>query len=54
MENTKLFCLVYELKGMVKTLSELANYDDNYQIPMIETIEDKMREITEEIERKSA
>lgn len=51
MENVKLYCLIYELKGMVKTLSELANYDENYQIPMIETIEEKMKEITGEIDK---
>lgn len=51
MENVKLYCLLYELKGMVKTLSELTNYDDNYQIPMIETIEEKMKEIVDQIEK---
>jgi hypothetical protein len=51
MENMKLYSLLFELKGMIKTLSELANYDENYQIPMIETIEEKMKEITQEIEK---
>lgn len=49
MENVKLYCLIFELKGMVKTLSDLADHDENYQIPMIETIEEKMKEITEKI-----
>jgi hypothetical protein len=54
MENFKLICLIYELKGMVKTLSDLADHDENYQIPMIENIEDKMKDIMQEIELKSA
>jgi hypothetical protein len=54
MENTKLFCLIYELKGMITSLSELAEYDENYQIPMIESVEDKMKLIIQEIESKSA
>lgn len=51
MENVKLYCLFYELKGMVKTLSDLADHDENYQIPMIETIEEKMKEIADQIEK---
>jgi ketol-acid reductoisomerase len=54
MENIKLYCLIYELKGMIKTMSELAEYDDNYQIPMIENVEEKMKEIMQQIEEKSA
>lgn len=50
MENVKLYCLIYELKGMVKTLSELADHDENYQIPMIETVEEKMKEIVQKLE----
>lgn len=38
---------------MVKTLSNLADHDENYQIPMIENIEDKMKEIIGEIEKTS-
>jgi hypothetical protein len=54
MENFKLFCLIYELKGMVTTLSDLADHDENYQIPMIENVEEKMKDIIKEIESKSA
>jgi hypothetical protein len=54
MDNIKLYCLIYELKGMVKSVSELADHDDNYHNPMIENIEDKMKEIIQEIEKKSA
>jgi hypothetical protein len=54
MENLKLFCKIFELKGMVNTLSDLANHDENYQIPMIESIEDKMKEVIKEIEEMNA
>jgi hypothetical protein len=54
MENLKLYCLIYELNGMVKSVSDLVDYDDNYNNPMIENIEVKMIEIIQEIEKKSA
>jgi hypothetical protein len=54
MENLKLYCLIFELRGMVKSVSDLADYDENYNNPMIENIEDKMKEIIQEIEKKSA
>jgi F420-0:gamma-glutamyl ligase-like protein len=54
MDNIKLYCLIYELKGMVKSASDLENHEDNYYNPMIENIEEKMKEIIQEIEKKSA
>lgn len=54
MENLKLYLLIYELKGIINTLSNLANYDENYQLPMIEDAEDKMKEIIQEVEKVSA
>jgi hypothetical protein len=54
MENFKLYCLLYELKGMVKSASDLECHDDNYHNPMIENIDVKMNEIIQEIEKKSA
>jgi hypothetical protein len=54
MENLKLYCLIYELRGMVKSVSELSDYDENYNNPMLENIEGKMIEIIQEIEKKSA
>jgi hypothetical protein len=54
MENLKLYCLIYELRGMVKSVSDLSDYDENYNNPIIENIEDKMKEIIQEIEKKSA
>jgi hypothetical protein len=35
-------------------LSDLADHDENYQIPMIENIEDKVKEIIQVIEGMSA
>lgn len=52
--NLKLLFKIYELNGMVKTLSDLADHDENYQIPMIENIEVKMKDIIGEIEKISA
>jgi hypothetical protein len=54
MENLKLYCLIYELRGMVKSVSDLVDYDENYNNPMLENIEVKMKEIIQEIEKKSA
>lgn len=54
MENLKLFCLIYELKGMISSLSEIGNYEENYDLPIVETIEGKMKEIINVIEEKSA
>jgi hypothetical protein len=54
MENIKLYCLIYELKGMVKTMSELSEFDDNIPSSLVENLENKIREITTEIETKSA
>jgi hypothetical protein len=54
MDSIKLYCLIYELNGMVKSVSDLADYDDNYHNPMIENIEVKMKEIIQEIEKKGA
>lgn len=54
MENIKLYCLIYELKGMISSLSELGNYEENYNLPIVETIEVKMNQIINVIEEKSA
>lgn len=54
MENIKLYCLIYELKGMVKTMTDLSEIDDNIPSTMVENLENKIREITTEIETKGA
>lgn len=50
----KLYLKIYELKGIVESLSELANHDEEYNNPIIEKIESKMEQIVEEIEKISA
>lgn len=54
MENFKLVCLIFELNGMIKSMSELINHDEEYNNPMIESIEDKMKEIMGEVENSKA
>lgn len=54
MENIKLYCLIYELKGMVKGLSELSEMDETIPSSMVEMLENKIREVTTEIETKGA
>lgn len=54
MENLKLYGLIYELKGIVNCLSELADHDGNYENPFIEQIEGKVSEIVQTIETKGA
>ncbi|WP_197204150.1 hypothetical protein [Cytobacillus firmus] len=52
--DLKLYCMIYELKGMVDTMSDLAENDDNYDSPIIDRMAKKMDEITDLIEEKSA
>lgn len=52
MDNLKLYCLIYELKGVVKSLSEMADQDENYNNPVIEVLEEKMKEVMGEVEKK--
>lgn len=54
LENLKLYLLIYELKGMINTLSDFENYEENYQLPMIESLQDKMKEVIQEVEKVSA
>lgn len=54
MEHIKLYCMIYELKGMVKGLSELSEMDETIPSSMVEMLENKMRDITTEIETKGA
>lgn len=41
---------IFELKGLIESLAELANYDEQYNYPMIEKMENKINEITESLE----
>ncbi|MEF7566337.1 hypothetical protein V4V35_25440 [Bacillus infantis] len=54
MENIKLYGLIYELKGIVSCLAELAEHDNDYELTFIEQIEGKVSEIVQTIETKGA
>jgi hypothetical protein len=45
MLNVKLIAKIYELKGMIESLSELVNEDEQYNYPMIDRLESKMSEL---------
>lgn len=49
-EQFKLLCLIYELNGMVKSMSELVNYDDEYNNPLLEPLEEKMKQVMAAVE----
>jgi len=53
-QDMKLYLLIYELKGMIKSLSDFAAQDDSLNHFLIDSLEDKMREITIRIEEKDA
>ncbi|MCS0827830.1 hypothetical protein NX029_28490 [Cytobacillus firmus] len=52
--DLKLCCMIYELKGMVDTMSELAESDDRYENPVIDRMAKKIKELTDLLEEKSA
>jgi hypothetical protein len=45
MLNVKLIAKIYELKGMIESLTELVNEDEQYNYPMIDRLESKMSEL---------
>lgn len=51
--ETKLINQIYELKGIVESLSLLAEFDENFNNPVIERIEVKLSEIVSGIEKTS-
>ncbi|MBM4765465.1 hypothetical protein [Bacillus sp. B15-48] len=51
MPKIKVMCLLYELKGMVKTISDVAEYDEQYSNPIVDNLEEKIKEIISEIEK---
>lgn len=51
MENMKLYCLIYELKGIVSSLSDMGDEDEHYHNPLTEKIETKTDQIIEIIEQ---
>jgi hypothetical protein len=54
MENLQLYSKIYELKGIVESLSLLADIDENYNNPVIERLEEQMIKIIQIIENTSA
>lgn len=54
MEEQNLYFKIYELKGLIESMSEMAAYDNEYDNPLIEKVETKMKEIVSEIEEKHA
>ncbi|MEH7126025.1 hypothetical protein V7127_22700 [Bacillus sp. JJ1773] len=36
---------IFELKGIINTLSELANHDEHYNYPMLENLESIINEL---------
>lgn len=50
MQQFKLICLIYELNGMVRSMSEMTNVDEQFDNPLIEPIENKMKEVISIIE----
>lgn len=43
-------CRIYELKGLVKSLADIADQDENLDHPIIETIQKTMNEVISLIE----
>lgn len=54
MENIILYCKIYELKGMISSLQEMANEEQEYSLNMIDSIYDKMNEVIKIIETNNA
>lgn len=48
--NMILISKIFELKGMINSTVELANVDEQYDYPMIQSIESKINEITAALE----
>lgn len=48
--EAQLIYKIFELKGIINTLSELANQDDQYNYPMLENLECKINELVKIIE----
>ena len=48
--EAQLIYKIFELKGIINTLCELANQDEQYNYPMLENLECKINELTKLIE----
>ncbi len=49
MAERNLYYLIYELKGIVDSLGEVAQYDDEFHHPALDLVENKMNEIVQAI-----
>lgn len=38
-------CKIYELKGLIKSLSDISERDDDFQHPIIDSLQDTMKEL---------
>lgn len=49
MDNLKLYCLIYELKGIVGSMSDMCQEDERFDNPLLYAVENKMSEIIDQI-----
>lgn len=49
-QNVKFFCKIYELKGLINSLSCLASIDDTFDHPLLERLEETINETIREME----
>lgn len=45
---------IYELKGVIDSISELSNYGDEFDHPMIDTLQEKINGIVQLIENEKS
>lgn len=50
-KNVNLYCLIYELKGIVGSLSDLSDFDEGFYNPIIDKVSTKTSEIISVIEK---
>ncbi|MDP4086026.1 MAG: hypothetical protein Q8934_15590 [Bacillota bacterium] len=48
--DLKLVSKIFELKGMIDSMTDLVSYDDQYNNPMIDRVEEKMNELIQLLE----
>lgn len=45
METIKMYCLIHELKGIIESMQEFANYDEEFHTPLNNKLQEKMNEL---------
>lgn len=48
-QKINLYCKIYELKGLISSLSCLASIDDSFDNPLIEQLDTTINEVLKEI-----